>query len=97
AQSIMRGSSELMAELGLDELRLGDVVALRDQDHSHGRAYSPGALSIGVIVHGDSPMGGHGPGVTTLLACGTSRLEAVRDPKANITEYLGLRATDLQD
>lgn len=97
AQSIMGGRPEQLAELGLDKLRLGDVVALLDQDHSFGRAYVPGALSIGVVVHGDSPMGGHGPGVTTLLACGTSRLEAVLDPKANITEYLGLRTMDLKD
>jgi hypothetical protein len=90
AQSIMTGDMETIKELGLSSLRLGDIVALLDQDHSYGRSYRPGAITIGVVVHGDSPMAGHGPGVTTLLTCATSRIKPVRDHNANIVRYLGL-------
>lgn len=76
--------------LGLNALRFGDIVLLEDSDNSHGRAYYKGAVSIGVVVHGDAVRMGHGPGVTTLLTCKTGRLRGVVDSGANICNYMGI-------
>src|SRR5206468_6247156 len=45
-----------LASAGLEKLRLGDIVAIRDHDHSFGYGYRQGAWSIGVIAHADSIM-----------------------------------------
>jgi len=58
---------QVVKKYKLSSLRFGDIVAIVDADHSYGRRYFEGAVSIGVIVHSDSTMSGHGPGVTTLL------------------------------
>ena len=52
--------------LGLEGLRIGDIVALADQDHRFGRGYRPGYLTIGVISTGQCMLFGHGPGPSTL-------------------------------
>jgi len=49
-------------KLGLDKLRFGDLVAIADTDNSFGRTYRPGAVTIGVVVHSDCVLAGHGPG-----------------------------------
>lgn len=58
--------SHVVKKHRLSTLRFGDIVAIVDADHSYGRRYYEGAISIGIIVHSDSTMSGHGPGVTTL-------------------------------
>jgi Domain of unknown function (DUF4438) len=50
----------------LGQLRLGDLVAVHDLDVRHNIGYRRGWVTIGVIVHGDSPQPGHGPGLTPL-------------------------------
>jgi hypothetical protein len=75
----------------LSTLRFGDIVAIVDADHSYGRRYYEGAVSIGVIVHSDSTMSGHGPGVTTLLTSpkkGT--IHPIIHKDANIGKILSL-------
>jgi hypothetical protein len=52
---------------GLTDLRIGDVVALQDQDHRFGRGFRRGAWTIGVVSTGMGHQFGHGPGVTTLV------------------------------
>lgn len=78
-------------ESGLDGLRLGDVVALMDTDHTYGRGYKKGAISIGVIVHCDCVVSGHGPGVTTIFTSSEGKIKPVIDPEANLATYLGIR------
>ena len=52
---------------------------------------SAGHVSIGCVVHSDSTVAGHGPGVVTLLT-GPSRAFRLRhDPGANIARILGIR------
>lgn len=79
---------------GLDTLRMGDIVAIRDADNTHGRIYLEGAWAIGVITHGRSDVAGHGPGVSTLITSPEGRIEPVIDPDANLRELLGLRKSD---
>ena len=78
-------------EFGLDELRLGDIVAITDADNSFGRIYRTGAVTIAVVSHGMSHIAGHGPGVTTLLTSASGALEPHPDARANLATILGLR------
>lgn len=70
--------------LGLEELRIGDVVHLVDQDHRFGRGYRPGYTTIGVISTGHCRLFGHGPGPSTLLSGPSSAFDVRRDPVANL-------------
>src|SRR3989337_535267 len=54
-------------QYGLEDLRLGDLVAIIDADHSFGRIYRQGAISVGIVVHTNCVTAGHGPGVTSLM------------------------------
>ncbi|MEM2281286.1 MAG: DUF4438 domain-containing protein [Candidatus Bathyarchaeia archaeon] len=81
-------------EYGLDDLRLGDLVAILDADHSYGRIYRRGAVSVGIVVHTDCVTSGHGPGVTTLFTSSKGKIIPRIDSKANIAYLLKLR-TDI--
>jgi hypothetical protein len=81
-------------EYGLDDLRLGDLVAILDADHSYGRIYRKGAVSVGIVVHTNCVTSGHGPGVTTLFTSSTGKIIPKIDSKANIAYILKLR-TDI--
>ncbi len=76
----------------LNTLRFGDLVAISDADTRHGPSYRQGKVTIGIIVHGDSTVSGHGPGVTPLLTGSASRLQPILDPQANFAILLGLRS-----
>lgn len=39
---------KVVEEYHLEDLRLGDLVAIVDADHSYGRVYMTGAVSVGV-------------------------------------------------
>jgi Domain of unknown function (DUF4438) len=90
-QDLMTGDRKLMAELGLDQMRLGDLVAIRNADHRFGRSYREGAVSIALCIHGDSIMTGHGPGILTLMTCDQAAIEWRIDANANIANYLNIR------
>jgi len=77
----------------LDSLRLGDLVAITDVDHSFGRIYRQGAISLGIVVHTNCVSAGHGPGVTTLFTSRTGEITPKIDAKANIATILKLRNT----
>ena len=81
---------EEIKALGINELRLGDLVALEDTDNRFGRSYRKGALSVGVVVHSDCLAAGHGPGVTTLFTSIDGSLGFRLDPEANIGRILGI-------
>jgi hypothetical protein len=79
---------------GLENLRLGDVVAIMDADHSFGRIYKQGAVSVGIVVHTNCVTSGHGPGVTTLFTSSKGKIVPKIDAKTNIAMLLKLR-TDI--
>lgn len=89
-QDLMSGDRALMNELGIDQMKLGDLVAINHADHRYGRGYYEGAVSIGLCIHGDSIMTGHGPGILTLMTCPEPAIEWKVDPNANIAHYLGI-------
>ncbi len=78
-------------EYGLGDLRFGDLVAITDADHSFGRIYRRGSMSVGIVTHSNCVTAGHGPGVTTLFTSKTGAIRPVMDPDANIAKILRLR------
>ena len=91
-QDLMSGDRALMAELGIDKMRLGDLIAIRHADHRWGRSYRDGAISICLCIHGDSIMTGHGPGILTLMTARGGEIDFSVDPSANIADLLELGA-----
>lgn len=91
-QDLMSGDRALMAQLGIDRMRLGDLVVIPDADHRFGRGYRKGAVTIALCIHGDSIMTGHGPGILTLMTCAEPAIEWEIDPTANIANYLKIRS-----
>lgn len=82
----------IVEQYSLGSLRLGDLVAIVDADHSFGRIYRRGAISVGVIVHTDCVTAGHGPGVTTLMTSPHGKIVPQISSNANIASLLKLRA-----
>jgi len=60
-------------------LRLGDLVAIADIDARFNMGYRRDWLTIGVVVHGASPLPGHGPGITVILTGPTRAFRPIRD------------------
>ncbi len=89
-QDLMSGDRELMAELGINQMRLGDLVVIPNADHHYGRGYRGEAVTIGLCIHGDSFMNGHGPGILTLVTCAGPHIEWEITPDANIANYLNI-------
>jgi hypothetical protein len=79
-----------LARLGLDGLRLGDLVALEDTDSRYNHGYLRGAMSIGVVCATDGPRAGYGPGIAVLMTAPAGQLGAFIDAAANIADLLGL-------
>ncbi len=76
----------------LETLRLGDLVAIVDADHSFGRIYRQGAVSVGVVIHSNCVTAGHGPGVTTLMTSPDGKIVPLINREANVASLLKLRA-----
>ncbi len=85
---IMTGDMDEIKELGLDKLRFGDLVMLKDCDNTHGIGYRRGAQTIGVIVHSDCVKSGHGPGVTPIMSTKETVIEAIINKDANIVNFM---------
>ena len=77
---VMFTRRETVDRHGVEELRLGDVVVMRDQDHRFGRGYREGMSAIGIVAHGGhAGIPGHGTGVVTILSAPSDRLEPVSE------------------
>jgi hypothetical protein len=73
---------------GLERLRLGDLVAISDADHSFGRIFRKGAMTVGVVCHGDCVQAGHGPGITTILTSASGAIQPRVSAGANIAHIM---------
>lgn len=82
--ALQRGADEL------EGLRLGDLVAVSDWDATYYTGYREGALTVGVVACGDSPVLGNGPGMTLLLSAPGGLLRPELDAGASIVELLEL-------
>ena len=87
---LMTADKEEIKKYGLDKLRYGDIVLLENCDNTFGRGFLNGASAVGIVVHSDCVVMGHGPGITTLFACKKPLIEGIIDEKANIKHILNL-------
>jgi hypothetical protein len=62
-----------------DRLLFGDLVAVADIDARYNMGYRRGWLTIGIVVHGPSPLPGHGPGITPILTGPAGALRVTQD------------------
>lgn len=62
--SLTRDNAGAFAAEGI---ALGDLVAVENLDVRHNIGYRKGWVTVGVVVHGASPLPGHGPGITPIL------------------------------
>ena len=85
---IQTADRDAVKEAGLDNLRLGDVVALSDYDSSWNHGYLRNAVGIGVIAQGDSPRAGYGPGITLLMTSAGGNIEPMVTPGVNLKDLL---------
>lgn len=76
---------------GLQDLRLGDVVALADYDSSWNHGYLRGAIGVGVIGQGDSPRAGYGPGITLLMTSVTGGIAPAKTVNVNLRDIFNLQ------
>ncbi len=88
---IQSTSPEAVKEYSLDQLRLGDLVAISDYDSSQGARWQQGAITVAAIVHGAGRRAGHGPGVNVLMTSPKGTIEPIITRKANLAELLGLQ------
>lgn len=89
---IQMSDPAMVKKYDLGSLRFGDLVAIMGADNRFGRSRLEGFISIGVIVHSDSMVAGHGPGVVSLLSGPSSRFRLELTPDANIANYLHVRS-----
>lgn len=89
-QDLMTGDRDELVRHGINKLRLGDLVAVMNTDHTYGRGYKLGGVTIGIIIHGDSVMTGHGPGCQDMLVSADSTIDPIITPNANIAGILGI-------
>ncbi len=73
--------------LGLEGLRVGDVVALVDQDHRYGRGFREGWTTIGVISTASCMLFGHGPGPSSIMSGPDHAFHVVLDEGANLKNF----------
>jgi hypothetical protein len=78
---------KMVRKHGLDALRLGDLVAIMDADNTFGRHFYTGAVTIAIVVHSDSVLSGHGPGVTTLISA-REGIRPVLGKRRNLADLL---------
>ncbi|WP_375754673.1 DUF4438 domain-containing protein [Corallococcus exercitus] len=88
---IQLSDARLVRRHRLNALRLGDLVAVCPLDYRFGPSRRPGVITVGVVVHSDSKVAGHGPGMTPLLIAPGECVRLVRRPQANVALVLGLR------
>jgi len=82
---------EEIGKYKLDEVRIGDLVAISDHYNGYGAGgYKGGAVSIGVVVHSDCFKTGHGPGMVIIMTSKEGNIVPVINKESNIKNYLGI-------
>ncbi len=88
---LITSDMEEIKRLGLDQLRFGDFVLIKDTDCSFGLGgYLKDAVSIGVVIHSDCIKNGHGPGISIVMTSKQPAMKAKIDKGANVADLLGI-------
>lgn len=84
---IMTSDEEIAKKYNIDKLKFGDFVFLEDSDNRFSHSRRKGAVTIGVVIHGDSYIGGHGPGICPVLTCPSNLIVPKIDNESNLVKY----------
>jgi len=87
---LITSDKDILATHHLDTLKLGDIVAIQDWDASYGWTYREKAISIGIVIHGDSYLSGHGPGIATIMTSATGDINPHIVSEMNIGKLLSI-------
>jgi hypothetical protein len=90
ALNIQASDQDMIKEHRLNELRLGDLVAVEDLDSRYFHGYRRGALGIGVICQTDSPVLGHGPGMALVMTSNSGGIVTRIDKATNLVNLIDL-------
>lgn len=85
---IMMHDQKANQEYGLNDLRFGDFVAIKDHYAPFGPHYKQGSLSIGIIVHSNSMSAGHGPGVVIIMTDDSNQLDYKINQDLNLKDFI---------
>lgn len=88
---IQMSDPRMVRRYNLGTLRFGDIVGILDADNRYGRSRLEGRVSVGVVVHSDSMVAGHGPGVVSLMSAPASMLQLELSADANLASLLDIR------
>jgi Domain of unknown function (DUF4438), N-terminal/Domain of unknown function (DUF4438), C-terminal len=69
---------------GGGDVLLGDFVAVTDIDARFNVGYRAGWVTVGIVVHGSSPLPGHGPGMTPILTGPAGILDIRREAAGHV-------------
>ncbi|MCL2008606.1 MAG: DUF4438 domain-containing protein [Treponema sp.] len=83
----MTADWSFIKENKLEDIKLGDIVMIKDLATHFGAQYKKGAMTVGIIAHGDCMTSGHGPGVTFFMSVDKPILVPEIDKTANIKKY----------
>ena len=75
---------ETAAAVGLEQLRIGDLVAVDDLDVRHNAGYRRGWVTVGVVTTTTSPRPGHGAGLMPILSVPGSSIDLQIDPVGHL-------------
>lgn len=89
--NIQLSNPEINRKLKLNTLRFGDFVAIIDADTRYGRSFKKGFITVGIVVHSDSTVSGHGPGVVSLFSGDTRFISPQKDIQANLAIVMGIK------
>tara|TARA_B100000530_G_scaffold326845_1_gene265986 strand:+ start:639 stop:1229 length:591 start_codon:yes stop_codon:yes gene_type:complete len=78
----------ILNELKLDQLKLGDLIALEDTDSRYNHGYLRGARAIGVVASTDGPRAGYGPGIAVIMTAPAGQLGSFLAPGTNLADLL---------
>jgi hypothetical protein len=85
---IMTRDLDTLKQYHLENLCYGDFVFIQDHANVYGPDYIQGAGTFGIVIHSDSYVSGHGPGVTVLLTSKQNEIIPVLDENANLVNYI---------
>ncbi|GLZ40867.1 DUF4438 domain-containing protein [Actinokineospora sp. NBRC 105648] len=67
-----------------EDLRIGDLLCIDDIDVRYGTGRRKGWVTVAVVVHGSSPLPGHGPGAMPILCGPADRLPVEVEPDTHV-------------
>lgn len=82
---LMTDDKGLLEENGLLDLRLGDIVFIRDCDCSYYKNRQQGSVTVGVVSTTNNPVVGRGVGIMPLFASSLGKIRPRLTEKANLS------------